>query len=108
MVTPWRSHDLPEAPRVGEVGRALVHHHGGAVGERAVDDVAVAGDPAHVGGAEVRVLLEVEDVLAVSVGAHHVAAGGVHHALGLPGRARGVEDEERVLGVDGRGGLALV
>ena len=32
--------DLPEARKVGEVGRAFVHQHGGAVLQRPVDDVA--------------------------------------------------------------------
>ncbi len=48
---------LPEAVEVGEVGRALVHEDGGAVLEGAVDDVAVAGDPADVGGAPVDVVV---------------------------------------------------
>ena len=47
--------DLPPAVLVGEVGRALVHDRRGAVAERPVDDVAVAGDPADVGGAPVDV-----------------------------------------------------
>ena len=56
--------DLPPAVLGRVVGRALVHHDGRAVGERAVDDVAVAGDPADVGGAPVDVVvLEVEDEL---------------------------------------------
>ena len=56
--------DRPEAVLVGVVGRALVHHAGRAVGQRPVDDVAVAGDPADVGRAPVDVVvLQVEDVL---------------------------------------------
>ena len=47
--------DRPPAVAAGRVGRALVHHRRGAVGERAVDDVAVAGDPADVGRAPVDV-----------------------------------------------------
>ncbi len=56
--------DLPPAARLGGgVGRALVEHLRDAVGERSVDDVGVAGDPADVGGApvDVGVRLEVED-----------------------------------------------
>ena len=47
------------------VGRALVHHRGHPVHQRAVDDVGVAGDPADVGGAPAHVLvgLHVEHVL---------------------------------------------
>src|SRR5204863_8443603 len=40
--------DLPPDVLVRIVGSALVHHAGRAVGERAIDDVAVAGDPADV------------------------------------------------------------
>ena len=59
--------DPPEAVRLGLVRRAFVHEDRRAVRERAVDDVAVAGDPADVGGAPVDVvLLEIEDVLATS------------------------------------------
>ena len=92
--------DLPEA-RDRRVGRdALEHQRRGAVGERAVEDVGVAGDPADVGGAPVDVaVVVVEDVLVRHRGVDEIAAGRVQHALRLAGRARGVEDEERVLGV---------
>src|SRR5690606_29958280 len=90
----------------------LVHDRGGAEGERAVDDVAVPGDPADVGGAPVDVvLLEVEDDLGGVGTAEQVAGRRVQDALGLAGRAGGVEDVERVLAVDrlgravGRGAL---
>src|SRR5690606_28583377 len=72
-------HDLPEAALVRGVRGAFVHDLGGAVGERAVDDVGVAGDPADVGGAPVHVGLglEVEDG-PVGVGdLGEEAAGGV-------------------------------
>ena len=93
--------DRPPAVPVGKVRCALVHHRGGPVGQRAVDDVAVAGDPADVGGAPVDVALgvEVEDR---PVGEGHlgqVAPGGVHDALGRRRGARGVQDEQQVLGV---------
>ena len=93
--------DRPPAVTVGEVRRALVHHRGGPVGQRPVDDVAVTGHPADVGRAPVDVALgmEVEDG---PVGEGHlgqVAAGGVHDALGGGRGARGVEDEQQVLGV---------
>ena len=92
--------DVPEAPPVRVLGDALEHQAGRAVGQRAVDDVAVARHPAAVGGApELVVFLDVEDQLVRERGVDHVSAGRVHHALGLSGRAAGVEDEERVLGV---------
>ncbi len=58
------------------------------------------GDPADVGGAPVDVGLGVQVVDdGVGVGRlREVAAGGVQDALGLSGRAGGVEDVERVLG----------
>ncbi len=97
--------DLPEAGEVGPVGRAFVHEHGCAVLQRAVDDIGVAGDPADVGRAPVDVFVaEVEDVLGGEVGLDGVAAGGVDQALGLAGGAGGVEDVERIFGVERLGG----
>ncbi len=91
---------LPEAVLVGPVGGPLVHQDSRAVRERPVDAVAVAGGPADVGRAPEEVLvLEVEDVLRGRVNARQVAAGGVEDPLRLAGRARGVEDVERVLRV---------
>ena len=56
--------DLPVPAGVGVGGQRLEHHGGGAVGQWTVDDVAVAGDPADVGGAEVDAVgLVVEDVV---------------------------------------------
>ena len=91
--------DLPE-PRIGRVvGHALEHQGGGAVRQRAVDDVAVPGDPADIGGAPVDVaVVIVEHVLVGHRGEHEIAAGGVEHALGRAGRSRRVEDEQRILG----------
>ena len=76
--------DGPPAVTIREVGGALVHHRGGPVGKGAIDDVAVACDPADVGGAPVDVVfLEVEYPLGGGVCAHHVPSGSVHDALGL-------------------------
>ena len=97
---------LPKARdrRVG--GDALEHQRDRAVGERAIDDVAVPGHPADVRRAPVDVaVMVVEHVLVGERGVNQVAAGGVQHALGFAGRARGIEDEQRVLGVH-RFGLA--
>ena len=92
-------HDLPPAALVRGVGRALVHHLGGAVGQWPVDDVRVPGDPADVGGAPVHVGVGVHVVHhRVGVGAlGQVATGRVEDALRLTGGAGGVEDEQRVL-----------
>ena len=102
--------DLPPDVLVRVVRRALVHHRGGAVGERPVDDVGVPGDPADVGRAPVDVLLrlEVEDDLVRVGDAGQVAAGRVEDALRLGRRARRVEDEQRVLGVEALGRALVV
>ena len=103
--------DLPVAARVGVGRHRLEHDAGGAVRERAVDDVAVSRDPADVGGAEVDVVVVViEDQPVGHRGVEQVAAGGVEHALRLARRAAGVEHEERRLGVEPRhrGGRPLL
>ncbi len=83
---------------IGPVGHALEHHHGRAVGQRAVDDIAVPGDPADIGGAPVDVAgAVIEHVVVRHRRPDEIAARGVQHALGLAGRARGIEDEQRIL-----------
>ena len=90
---------LPEAAGIGEVGYALEHHGGRAVEERAVHNIAVAGDPAHVCRAPVDLAgAVVEDVLVRHRGPDGIAAGGVEHALGLAGGAGSIEDEQRIFG----------
>ncbi len=82
------------------VGRALVEHLRRAVGQRTVRDVAVAGDPADVGRApeHVRLGMQVVHDLVAEGRLREVAARRVHDALGLAGRPRRVEDEQRGLG----------
>ncbi len=83
--------DAPEAVRFRPVRRAFIHEGGGAGGERAVDDIAVAGDPADIGGAPINVLLaQVENVFRRAVDADEIAAGGVQNPFRFPGRAAGV------------------
>ena len=94
--------DGPEPVPVGIVGRAFVHHRGGAVGQGPVDDVAMAGYPTDVRGAPVNVFLfQVEDPLCRGVGAHQVAAGGVDDPFRLAGGAAGIQEIEHVLAVHG-------
>ena len=104
--------DLPPAVLVREVGRPLVEDRGGAVRQRPVDDVAVAGDPADVGRAPVDVLLrlQVEDQRVRRGDADEIAAGRVRDPLRLRGRAGRVHEEEQVLGVHrlGRTGGGVV
>ena len=99
--------NLPEPVRSRPGRHALEHQRDGAVRERSVDDIGVARDPADIGRAPVDVArLVVEDVFMRHRGPDHVATGRVQHALGLPGRTGGVEDEERVFGAH-RFGLAI-
>ena len=93
-------HDLPPAAGVRGIRRAFVEHLGRTVGEGAVRDVGVSGDPPDVGGAPEHVGLGVEVVhdLVREGRLGQVAAGGVQDALGLAGRSGGVQDEQRVLG----------
>ena len=77
---------VPEASEVGVVGGAFIHDLGDAIGERAVDDVGVSGDPAHVGGAPVDIVVtHVEDVFASGVGSDEVARAGVEDAFRFTG-----------------------
>ena len=92
--------NLPEAGTVRPCRHALEHQRCRPVRQRPVDNIAVAGHPADIGGAPVDVtILVVEHILMRHRGIDHVAAGGVKHTLRLAGRPRGIEDEHRVFGV---------
>ncbi|CEG10123.1 hypothetical protein BN961_03558 [Afipia felis] len=92
--------DVPEPRIVRIVRHAFEHHRGRAVGERPVQNVAVAGDPADVGGAPVDVaVVIIEDVLVRHRHEDQITGGGVQHAFRLSGRTRSVEDEQRIFRV---------
>src|SRR4051812_47116905 len=101
---------VPPDVLVRVVRRALVHHRRAAVGQRPIDDVGVPGDPADVGRApeDVGSRLEVEHHTVRVGDVRQVAPGGVQDPLRLGGRARRVEDVERVLGVQRLGRAFLV
>nr|GEY12335.1 hypothetical protein [Tanacetum cinerariifolium] len=81
------------------VRNALEQQRGRAIGQRPVDDVAVAGDPADVSGAPVNFTRAVvEHALMGQGGIQQIACSGVQHALGLAGGAGGVKDEQRLFG----------
>ncbi len=81
--------ESPKAAFVGPVGRAFVHEHRGAGGQRAVNDVTVAGDPAAIGRAPEHVVVAViEDPLERFFDEQIVAGGGVLDALGFAGASR--------------------
>ena len=63
------SNDLPEAVRLGPVGRSLVHEGGGTIGERTVDKITMSGNPAYVGGAPVDILFaQIKDIFGCGIG----------------------------------------
>src|SRR5690242_5915299 len=70
--------DLPEAVGFGPSGRAFVHQRRGAVLQRAIDYVAVAGDPSDIGRTPEGVFFtQIEDPFAGDIGADGISAGGV-------------------------------
>ncbi|CUH54119.1 hypothetical protein SHM7688_03589 [Shimia marina] len=80
--------DLPEARGI-RIGRhALKHQRGRAIGQRPIDDIAVAGDPAHISGTPEDVaVFVIKGVFMGHGGIDQIAAGGMHHAFGLTGGA---------------------
>ncbi len=92
--------DLPEAILLRPVWSAFVHHDRCTVCQRPVHHVTVSGHPSDIGRAPENILvLDVEDPFHRRVGAGEIAAGRVHDSLRLPGRARRVEDVEKILRV---------
>ena len=92
---------LPETSGV-RVGRnAFKNNLGGTRSQRAISHVGVARDPANVGGAPEHVSgLDVEGPVHGQFGPQQVTAGAVLHAFGFSGGARGVKNEQRMLGTD--------
>ena len=93
--------DRPESVVRRVVGHPLIHDLSGAIEKRSVHDVAVAGDPADVGGAPVHVFsgMMIEDVLEGVRHLREIPTRGVHDAFGLAGSARCVQQEQQLLGV---------
>ena len=88
----------PAIPRRG-VGGSLVHHLCRAVAERTINNVAVSGHPANVGGAPVDVVgLDIKDGAVREGCAEEVAGAGVHDPLRLRRGAAGVEQVEQLFG----------
>ena len=101
-------HHLTHTRRGWPVWYAFEHQRRRAAGQRAVQQIAMTGDPAHVGGTPVDVaLMVVEDVFKGGRGIHQITAGGVQHALRLTGGTGGIKDKQRVFRVH-LGWLVLV
>ena len=92
----------PERAGIGRAnGLSFVKDRGAAVEQRRIDDVAVADNPANVGGGPVHLTwLDAVQVPHRPFEGNQMAAVVAHHALGSPGGARCVEDIERVGGRD--------
>ena len=91
---------LPEAVACGIGGDPLKHQGPGADGERTVDDIGVASDPADVSGAPVGFTVAiVEHILHRHGRLEQVATRRMQDAFGFTRGAGGVEDEQRVLAV---------
>ncbi len=88
----------PQAVGSGVIDRAVVEQHGPAQGEHS-HDLPGAHHPAEVGEPEHRVVfLEVEGIGHVHRRLHREPALDVDRALGPPGGAGRVDDQERILG----------
>ena len=94
--------NAPECAGIRRADRlALVEDRGAAVDERRVDDVAVADHPADVGGGPPHLArLDAVEIFHRPFERDHVAAIVAHDALRHAGRARGVENVERIGGGD--------
>ena len=92
----------PEGAGVRRAHRlALVQHGGVTVEQRAVADIGVPHHPAHIRGRPVHLAgVHVVHVLHAPLQADDAAAGVAHHPLGLAGGAGGIENIQRVVGVD--------
>ena len=92
--------DLAHTRRGWPVRHPFEHQSGGAAGQRAVQQIAVAGDPADIGGAPVNIArVVIENVFKGGGRVDQIAAGGVQHPFRFTGGARGIEDEQRIFGV---------
>jgi len=100
--------DLPKSAFVGMVGRTFVHHTRGTGREGAVDDIAVPGNPAAIGGTPKNIVVAmIKDPLEGFLGVEVVASGGVFYAFGFSGRAARVKDKERGFAVERLGGAVV-
>ena len=105
--------DAPKGARIGCAhGLAFEHNGGVAMHQRAIADIAVPHDPAHIGGGPEDIArIDVVDVLHRPVQRHQMPRGLAHHALGRAGRARGVKNIGGVVALHrdaGRGGGAFL
>src|SRR4029453_12785889 len=93
--------DFPEPVRFRPIRRAFVHDGCRGVGERTIDDVAVARDPAEIRRAPENFLISnVEDVLRGRINADQITARRVEDAFWFASGATRIEKIEWVLAVE--------
>ena len=86
--------DLPEAAGGGVSRHAFKHQRRRAIGQRSVENIAMAGHPADIGGAPVDIaVMIIEDILMRHRREDEIAPRRMHDALGRARRAGGIEDE---------------
>ena len=101
MVTAIIFDDSPKSIRLRPVRRALIHQGGRAQCERTINNVTVAGDPADVRCAPVKILVaQIEDIFRRRINPEQIAAGGVQNSFRFSGRAAGVKNVKRMLGIE--------
>src|SRR6187399_227624 len=101
-VDPILFNDFPKAIGLRPVRGALVHDNSCAIRERTIDNVAVTGDPADVGGAPKDILIaNVKDVFGGAINIHEVAGSSVQNSFRFAGGAARIEKIKRMLAIEG-------
>ena len=101
--------DAPETVRLRPIRCAFVHERSRTVGERPVNDIAMASHPADIGRAPKNIFVaHIEDVFGRGVNADQIAAGGMQDSLRFSGRAAGVENVKRVFAIQRDGGTIKI
>ena len=101
--------NLPKSAGIGIGWHAFEHQCCSTIGQRAIDDIAVSRNPAHVGGAPIYVtVMVIERHLMGQRRIDQIPARAMHNALRLPGGSRGIQDKQWILGVHRLGGTGGV
>jgi hypothetical protein len=89
--------DIPVSREVGISGCPLKDDRGHTEEERGIYDVGMSGDPPDITTAEEDIIVvDVEHVFPSGCSSNQVPCSGMHDALWLARRARGVKQEQRI------------
>jgi len=92
--------NLPVSREIRVGRRSLEDDRGNTEQERSIDYVGVASDPSNITTAKELVrVMDIKDIFSGASSSDEIASSGVHHALGLASRTRGIEQEKWVLRV---------